>query len=165
MLYVVCIHPCVSRRRYYISCLAVQGILFFLLLFLIESGILRQMFGSLLRKAQYSSLDLTEKSGFVLFFVCLCLYMYRFNIVLRYIFSIVNIFVFNIHTLYKDINSLEIFSKVIYGENRSPEVTDNLYHIMLNWVHLAWARFELTILVVIATDYLGSCKSNTIPFL
>jgi hypothetical protein len=42
------------------------------------------------------------------------------------------------------------------------EVTDNLYHIMLNWVHLAWARFELTTLVVIATDYLGSCKSNTI---
>jgi hypothetical protein len=27
---------------------------------LIESGILRQMFGSLLRKAQYSSLDLSE---------------------------------------------------------------------------------------------------------
>jgi hypothetical protein len=39
--------------------------------------------------------------------------MYRFNIVLLYIFSIVNIFVFNIHTLHKDINSLEIFSKVI----------------------------------------------------
>jgi hypothetical protein len=89
------------------------------LLSLIESGILRQMFGSLLTKVQYSSLDLsesqqenaedsdvrdererinkqvpvqpeiktwyTEKSGFVLFFVCLCLYMYRFNIVLLYI--------------------------------------------------------------------------------
>jgi hypothetical protein len=131
------------------------------------------MFGSLLTKVQYSSLDLsesqqenaedryTEKSGFVLFFVCLCLYMYRFNIVLLYIFSIVNIFVFNIISgctdtcfkfqdnylaweypgcgkyfvfmavqgilfflllsliesgilrLHKDINSLEIFSKVI----------------------------------------------------
>jgi ABC-type uncharacterized transport system ATPase subunit len=40
--------------------MAVQGILFFLLLFLIESGILRHMFGSLLTKVQYSSLDLSE---------------------------------------------------------------------------------------------------------
>jgi hypothetical protein len=40
--------------------MAVQGKMFFYLLFLIESGILRQMFGSLLRKAQYSSLDLSE---------------------------------------------------------------------------------------------------------
>ena len=35
------------------------------------------------------------------------------------------------------------------------------YHIMLYQViHLTWAGFELTILVVIFTDCIGSCKSN-----
>ena len=39
-------------------------------------------------------------------------------------------------------------------------VTDSLYHIILHRVHLSCARFQLTTLVVIDTDCIGSCKSN-----
>ena len=35
-----------------------------------------------------------------------------------------------------------------------------LYHIMLFQVHLAWAGFEPSTLVVIGTDCIGSYKSN-----
>jgi hypothetical protein len=38
------------------------------------------------------------------------------------------------------------------------QVTDKLYHIML--YTSSWLRFELTTLVVIGTDCIGSCKSN-----
>ena len=40
-----------------------------------------------------------------------------------------------------------------------PQVTDKLYHILYR-VHLIWAGFELVVLVVIGTDYIGSNKSN-----
>jgi hypothetical protein len=38
------------------------------------------------------------------------------------------------------------------------QVADKLYQIML--YTSAWSRFELTTLVVIGTDCIGSCKSN-----
>jgi len=41
-----------------------------------------------------------------------------------------------------------------------PQVTDNLHHIMLYHVHVAWVGFELTMLVAIGTDCLVSYKSN-----
>ena len=41
-----------------------------------------------------------------------------------------------------------------------PQVTDNLYHILLYWVHLVWVGFEHTMLVVIGTDCISIYKSN-----
>ena len=40
------------------------------------------------------------------------------------------------------------------------QVTVKLYQIMLYGVCLSWMRFELTILMVICTDCIGSYKSN-----
>jgi hypothetical protein len=48
------------------------------------------------------------------------------------------------------------------GENHRPaQVTDKLYHIMLYICIEYWVGFKLTTLImVIDTDFIGSCKSN-----
>ena len=52
----------------------------------------------------------------------------------------------------------------IGGENwstqrKNTQVIDKLYHIMLYQVGSPQAAFKLTMLVVIGTDCMGSCKS------
>ena len=42
-----------------------------------------------------------------------------------------------------------------------PQVIDTLNHILLYRVHLVWAGFKLTTLLVIGTDCIGSYKSNS----
>ena len=47
------------------------------------------------------------------------------------------------------------------GEKHRPAANHwQIYHIMLYRVHLAWVGYELTTLVVIGTDCIGSYKSN-----
>jgi hypothetical protein len=50
----------------------------------------------------------------------------------------------------------------VHGENHGPAVShwQTLSHVMLYQVHLVWAGFELTTLVVIGTDCIDIYKSN-----
>jgi hypothetical protein len=68
---------------------------------------------------------------------------------------------------FNDISVILWRSVLLVEETGVPEKTTDLtqvtakrFQLMLYRVHLAWAGFELTKLVVIGTDCIGSCKSN-----
>jgi hypothetical protein len=67
----------------------------------------------------------------------------------------------NISVLYSG-SQFYWWRKLEYSEKTTDlsQVTDKLHHIMLYRVHLTFAGFKLTMLVVIGTDWMGSYRSN-----
>ena len=62
---------------------------------------------------------------------------------------------------FNNISAMSWRSVLLVEETGGPEedqVTDKLYHKVL--CTSPWSRFELTTLVMIGTDCIGSCKSN-----
>ena len=71
------------------------------------------------------------------------------------------------NTTFNNISVISWWSVLLVEETRVPRENHlpaasqtNFYHILLYRVHLAWAGFELTTLVMIGTDCIGSYKSN-----
>ena len=59
-------------------------------------------------------------------------------------------------------SSVILWRSVLFGGGNQSTCHKSLtnYHMMLYWVYLVWAGFELTTFVVIGIDCIGSYKSN-----
>jgi len=64
-----------------------------------------------------------------------------------------------LNATFNNISVISWWSVLLVGETREP-VTSHWQTWSHNVVHLAWAWFELTTLVVVGTDCIGSCESN-----
>jgi len=109
-----------------------------------------------------------DKSFFLLFYG-LCFFLYKMEIIaiaicLFPIFSFVNVEVkvMLFHVTFNN-NSVISWRSVLLMEETQvnpPQLTETLSHIKLYRVHLAWVGLELTMLLVICTDCIGSFESN-----
>jgi len=82
--------------------------------------------------------------------------------ILTYIYnSGVRVRVMVLNATINNISVLLVGETGVPGENHRPSASHRqLYHIKLHRVHLAWAGFEVTTLLMKGTDCIGSCKSN-----
>ena len=85
----------------------------------------------------------------------------RSLLTLRNLLNLKGVLVMVFNATFNNISGISCRSVFLVGKPEYPEkTTDKLYHTMLYRVHLTWSEFELTTLVAIGTDCIGSCKSN-----
>jgi hypothetical protein len=102
-------------------------------------------------------------TSFITFHCYTCLYLLKYRVIwFKATFNSISVIIISWRSV------LFVEETRVPGENHQPYIKTltNLYHIILYWEFeyispwLAWAGFELTTLMVIGTDCIGSCKSN-----